>query len=101
MNKRVLKLEAEIESKNQTYVLIERTEKKALYKHNTTGYEVFKIKTADNHVNKLRFAKQRNQTLDLTDVPELREVYPKDEDFGKTAWYITDLNNALKRYENL
>lgn len=101
MKKSTLKLEDKLVLKNQVYTLIKRDEKKALYKHNSNNYEVFKIKVVDNHANKLRFAKQRKQTLDLTNIPEFREVYPKDEDFGKTAWYITDLTKALKRYEDL
>lgn len=71
-----------------TAKLIERTKKKALYVRWDGAWEVFRIQ--------------------ITDAGELfgkmypkREVYPCNEDFGKTAWCYLDENLARQRYSKI
>lgn len=71
------------------YQLIERTDKKCLYAQTkggkTYGYEIFKTRIIKNSF--------KNN--------ELQEKYPGHEEFGKRAWYITNLTQAKERYNKL
>lgn len=71
-----------------------RTEKAALYEvcrdeSKQIGYEVFLIKIAKAH------------TWPTGDTTPEHEAYPGDNAFGKTAWYMVDLEKAQKRMEKL
>lgn len=68
--------------------LIERTDKKAMYKRWDDIWEVFRIKVSKE---KSMFGKTY----------PLREVYPGNEDFGSTAWCYKDEILAKKRYDVL
>jgi hypothetical protein len=84
-----------VKKKGKHYFLIERTETTALYQYGNpcTGYEVFYIKKFDAKKSAARWGKQTEY--------DIKESYPNDEDFGKTAWYYPDLITARKSYLNL
>jgi hypothetical protein len=71
-----------------TATLVERTDKKAMYKRWDDVYEVFRIKISKE---KILFGKTYPR----------REVYPGNEDFGSTAWCFKDEKLASKRYDVL
>ena len=81
--------------------LIKRTPDLALYEVKTedefgkvvdTHYEVIKVKKVARCID------FDNRIFDQND---LKEVYPKSNDFGKTAWSAFTLCSALKRYNEL
>jgi hypothetical protein len=76
------------------YKLVRRDEKKALYSQSydniPVGYEVFKIR-----VQRARFSQ-----IIGTYIPA-HERFPGNSDFGRSAWAIIDLNDALIRYDNI
>ena len=88
-------LSNEILTNGHIYRLIERTESKAIYSQHTkdgelVGYEVFKI----------RIGKQAVMPNGV-EIPE-RELFPKENDFGITAFAIgCDYDRAIKRYNAL
>lgn len=87
------KLEAEIKTNGHIYRLLKRDERKAIYEQHTkdkklVSYEVFKI----------RIGKEKK--LNDTVIPE-RELFPRDKDFGVTAFSISKLNDALSKYNKL
>ncbi len=67
---------------------VKRTAKKAMYYRNDNVYEVFKIKIS-----------KEEEAFGKT-YPK-REVYPGNEDFGKTAWTYREEKNALRRYNEI
>jgi hypothetical protein len=77
-----------------TYILVQRTDKKALYSqfYNNVqvGYEVFFIKVRGN-----QFSQLLNKPIDAS------ERFPSNEVFGKTAWSFTDFQKALQKYQEL
>lgn len=91
--------------KRMTYQLLERTDKKAMYQHLTgdsiNGYEVFSIKVIDQHKLKNSLSKFKNQPVSLSSIPQYLEQYPRDEDFGKSAWYCKTLSKAKDVYNGL
>ena len=74
------------------YTLICRGGRSCLYAQHVTPemncFEVFLIKV------------QKAKILFGNSIPE-KEVFPSDEDFGKTAWVYSDYNTALKKYQEL
>jgi hypothetical protein len=89
------------ETKNKNgchYKLVKRTEKTAMYSQQyiidreiqdkIVGYEIFKIKITP--------AKEFKGVL----FPE-REQFPRDEDFGQTAWTYSTLETTEKKFEEL
>ena len=68
--------------------LVKRTKKKAMYYRWDNVWEVFRIKI--------------NEPTSLfgRSYPR-REVYPSNEDFGRTAWCFSDEAQAHKAYDNL
>ena len=72
-----------------TAKLVERTKNKAIYLRSDDVYEVFKIKIAPAGMS------QREQFY-----PE-REIYPNNEDFGKTAWTYRTLDKAKRKYDKI
>lgn len=74
------------------YVLITRTETKAIYQQSfegkTIAYEVFIVKVI------------KECTLAGVVIPE-HEKFPSDNDFGKTAWSYKDYDSALQKYHSL
>lgn len=65
--------------------LLMRTDQKAIYYRWDDVYEVFRIKIAEAAEI---FGKSYPK----------REVYPGNEDFGKTAWCYKQKENAIRRY---
>ena len=71
-----------------TATLVERNDKKAIYKRWDDVWEVFRIKIS------------KEKTMFGKTYPA-REVYPGNEDFGLTAWCFSDEELARKRYNVL
>jgi hypothetical protein len=71
-----------------TATLVERTDKKAMYKRWDDVYEVFRIKIVNE---KTVFGKTYPR----------HEVYPGNEDFGSTAWCFKNEQLARRRYKVL
>ena len=67
---------------------IERTNKKALYERSDEIWEVFKVQISPAAEI---FGRQYPR----------REVYPGNEDFGKTAWCFNDENFARRKYNKI
>ena len=59
-----------------------------MYKRWDNIYEVFRIKVS------------KEKTMFGKTYPK-REVYPGNEDFGKTAWCFNNEENAKRRYDSL
>jgi hypothetical protein len=76
------------------YNLVTRTSKKAIYKQTfdnvQVGFEDFLIR-----VRGAQYSPLLNKYL------EASERFPGNSDFGKTAWSITDYQNALEIYDKL
>ena len=74
------------------YTLVNRDANRAIYKQHVTEdcqyFEVFKIK------------KKKAETFKGKLIPE-REVFPSDEDFGKTAWSYKMYEKALLKFNSL
>jgi len=68
--------------------LLKKSGKVYMYERNYGCYEVFIVRVAPE---KAAFG---------MNYPE-REVYPSNEDFGKTAWCYNKMVNAEKRYRSL
>jgi hypothetical protein len=82
-------LDTVIETNDRTYRLIKRTNTKAFYKSDDGVMEIFKIEILPE------------QNIYGRDYPE-REKYPRDEDFGKSAWcYSSSVELAEAKYESL
>ena len=71
-----------------TATLVLRTKNKAMYKRTDGYYEVFLIRTS------------KAGEVFGKELPD-REVYPGNEDFGRTAWCIDDEKRAMMKYESL
>lgn len=88
------KLESEIKTNGHLYKQIDRTQNTAIYSQHTkdgqlAGHEVFIIKIG------------KETEINGTLIPE-RELFPKKEDFGKTAWSVgIDKTHALKRFKEI
>ena len=85
-------LSHKIRKNEYSYSLICRGCRSCLYAQHITPeidcYEVFLIKV------------QKAKILFGNVIPE-KEVFPSNEDFGKTAWSYSDYNTALNKYNNL
>lgn len=71
-----------------TSTLLARTEGKAIYKRSDDCYEVFLIKVSKE-------AEVFGKTY-----PD-REVYPGNEDFGRTAWCFAKKDKAMRKYNEI
>lgn len=71
-----------------TATLVERTDKKAMYKRWDNVWEVFRIKV------------QKEKEIFGKAYPA-HEIYPGNEDFGSIAWCYSDEKLAKQRYEVL
>ena len=77
---------------NYTYTQVLKGKRYCLYEQrgvaNMRCFELFKLKVlAPMELNGKKY--------------EEREVFPKDKDFGKTAWTICDLDKALAKFNEL
>jgi len=73
---------------NLTASCLQRTGDKAIYERADGVYEVFKIKV------------QEAGEMFGTWYPR-REMYPNNEDFGKTAWSFRSKEKAFERYKKI
>ena len=89
---KIMRLDKVIRKNGFTYHLIDRSDRFAIYeqsdKGKVFGYEVFKIKI------------QRERVFDGRFFPR-KEKFPANEDFGKTAWSISDIERAFSKYHQL
>ena len=90
-----MKLQTTIRKNGFVYNQIARTETTAIYEQTQEGeiisYEVFKIQTTKKDYT------FPNGTL----IKSGTERFPSNEDFGKTAWSIRNLDRAKKRFSEL
>jgi hypothetical protein len=90
----VKKLPITFKKNGYEFEQLERAEKKAIYSASFGGgvvaFEVVKIRIRKPYMNLF------TGKLD----PE-KEIYPGNEDFGKTGWFITDRGRAYERYNSL
>jgi len=88
----MIPLELEINYNRYTYTQVLKGKRYCLYEQrgvaNMRCFELFEIKVlAPMHLNGKKY--------------EEREVFPKDSDFGITAWAICDLDKALAKFNEL
>ena len=88
----MIPLEREINYKKYTYTQVLKGKRYYLYEQrgiaNMRCFELFEIKVLEPmELNGKHY--------------EAREVFPKDEDFGYTAWTICDLDKALAKFNEL
>ena len=86
-----------------TYKLIERTEDVAIYEQRISEsrrmYEVFRIKTYSP--KRALAGIYRDKGKSISSLPDLKELYPSDNDFGKTAFIAFELGRAYEIFEQL
>ena len=88
----MIPLDEIINKNNYTYTQVLKGKRYCLYEQrgvaNMRCFELFEIKVlAPMHLNGKKY--------------EEREVFPKNEDFGRTAWTICDWEIALSRFNEL
>ena len=100
----ILKLPEELRKNGFDYELIKRNDNKCLYSQNKgariIAYELFKTKL-NKTSSKAKLAELSGRILDISNMPEFYESFPSNEEFGKRAWTISNLNLALERFQNL
>ena len=92
----IKKLKPVIQKNKFSYHLLVRENHKAIYEQKddeiTIAFEAFKVK--------LGKYSDYQKSLSPTD-NDFYESFPKDEDFGKTAWTYRTLTDAMKKYESI
>ena len=88
----MIPLDKIINKNNYTYTQVLKGKRYSLYEQrgvaNMRCFELFKLKVlAPMELNGKKY--------------EEREVFPKDKDFGKTAWTICDWEKALAKFNEL
>ena len=88
----MIPLDEIINKNNYTYTQVLKGKRYCIYEQrgvaNMRCFELFKLKVlAPMELNGKKY--------------EEREVFPKDKDFGKTAWTICDLDKALAKFNEL
>ena len=88
----MIPLEREINYNRYTYTQVLKGKRYCLYEQNGIAnmrcFELFEIKI--------------RPTKDIKGIIlEEKELFPKDVDFGKTAWAICDLDKALAKFNEL
>ena len=88
----MIPLDEIINKNNYTYTQVLKGKRYCLYEQrgvaNMRCFELFEIKVLEPmHFNGKKY--------------EEREVFPKDKDFGKTAWTICDWEKALAKFNEL
>ena len=64
-------------------------------------FEVIIIKKSKAKENALRLNNVYNMGYNLEEIPDIKEHYPTDEDFGRIAWAFRDLKSSEERFEEL
>ena len=88
----MIPLDKIINKNNYTYTQVLKGKRYCLYEQNGIAnmrcFELFEIKfSREKNINGL--------------IIESKELFPKDTDFGKTAWAICDLDKALAKFNEL
>jgi hypothetical protein len=76
--------------KGFTFTQVAKKQGVYLYRTGSGSYHVFYAKTAKVCLD---FEKR------IYSETELKEVYPRPEDFGKWAWQIDDIDDAISKFE--
>jgi len=88
----MIPLDKIITKNNYTYTQVLKGKRYCLYEQrgvaNMRCFELFELKVLES------------MTLNSKEYEE-REVFPKDSDFGKTAWTICDWGKALAKFNEL
>jgi hypothetical protein len=103
---KIEKLPEIVKGKHGSYHLAKRDDDVAIYSkdfppENAKCFEVFVIKKTDAKKSAESFAKRFGRVYDMNSLPDIREKYPVDEDFGKTAWTYPNLKSAEQRFDVL
>ncbi len=103
---KIEKLPEIVKGKHGTYYLAKRNDDIAIYSKDfppetASCFEVFVIKKIDAKKSAESFAKRFGRVYDIASLPDIREKYPVDEDFGKTAWTYPNLKSAEQRFDVL
>ncbi len=100
------KLGGVVKARGTTFYRIEREGDYAIYgegnpAENYKWFDVFKVQKYDYK----KYAKNLNvrfgMEINLDEVPDFKEKYPSDEDFGKTAWHYMNLDKAREKLNYL
>tara|TARA_R110002020_G_scaffold419317_1_gene628566 strand:+ start:2146 stop:2421 length:276 start_codon:yes stop_codon:yes gene_type:complete len=88
----MIPLDEIINKNNYTYTQVLKGKRYCLYEQNGIAnnrcFELFKIKVSrEKNINGL--------------IIESKELFPKERDFGRTAWTICDLDKALAKFNEL
>jgi hypothetical protein len=88
----MIPLDEIINKNNYTYTQVLKGKRYCLYEQNGIAnmrcFELFEIRISrEKNINGL--------------IIESKELFPKDTDFGKTAWAICDLDKALAKFNEL
>jgi hypothetical protein len=106
-NLHLQKLLPEIFKNGFIYRLVNRTESKFIYAQysalteNIIAYEVFKNKIIKFRDRMIELEIRSGKNYGAEKLPEFKEAFPNDEDFGRRAWTYQDLETAQKRYATL
>lgn len=95
-----------VKSKHGTYYLAKRNKDVAIYSKDfppetARCFEVFVIRKIDAKKAAESFAKRFGAVYDMESLPDIREKYPVDEAFGKTAWTYPNLEIAMEKFNLL
>jgi hypothetical protein len=88
------------------YYLVKRTDDVAIYSKdfeaaNARCFEVFLIKKIDAKKAAESFKKRFGTEYDIDTLPDFREKYPRDEDFGKIAWTYPTLELSKIKFDSI
>ncbi len=99
----LLKLPELVKKNKFEYKLIKRVKDKCIYEKqssiNVNSYIVFKTKIYRYRDQMLRFLKLADE--DSKKYQEYKESFPVSEEFGRRAWYYTNINDAEIKYNSL
>src|SRR5258708_3454674 len=88
------------------YKVVERNDKAAIYEQfdgeeSTYHWEVFKIEINAYREIMERLTTKYNKPFNPLDYPELKEMFPSNESFGRSAWCYTNLDKAFAKYKDI
>jgi hypothetical protein len=100
------KLPEKVKGRYGIYCLVKRNDSVAIYGKEILDkkrecYEVFIIRKVDAKKTAEGIKKWLGIEYDLSSLPDIKERYPNDEDFGKTAWTYPNLESASQRFNVL
>jgi hypothetical protein len=98
-------LPMDIEKNGFDYRLVVRDDRRLIYSQSLEAkiiaYEVFKNLISKYREKMIDMKKRTGRPEGAENLPEYREVFPGDEEFGKRAWVYLSLDDAQERYHSL